>query len=145
MTYYATNQRKIIFIFGLMCTLIMSITVYGYENESFYLRIALLILFLLTILIKYSFTINEDKLIYQIVILNIPIYKKEMDLDQIKQIKFIRNGWAKKGAIIEVNKGLNIRIARFESNNVCAYLIDFANKHDITICKTKDYLILEKF
>jgi hypothetical protein len=59
-------------------------------------------------------------------------------------MKFKRVGWATKVAIIQVEKGLNIRVVNFVPKNVFVVLIDFANKHDISISKTKYYLILEK-
>ena len=83
-------------------------------------------------------------MIYQIFFFTVPIYKKVLFPNQIIHIKFKRLGWTKKGAIIQVKKGFNIRIVNFVPKNVLTDLIDFANKNDISITKTKDYLILDK-
>ncbi len=72
------------------------------------------------------------------------LYRKVVYTHQITKMKFKRVGWATKAAIIQVEKGLNIRVVNFVPNNVFVDLIDFANKYDISISKTKDYLILEK-
>ncbi|WP_155974793.1 hypothetical protein [Virgibacillus sp. CM-4] len=41
-------------------------------------------------------------------------------------------------------KGWNWRVADFGKEEVFDYLLDVANKHQIKVDKTKDYLILEK-
>jgi hypothetical protein len=59
-------------------------------------------------------------------------------------VKFIRVGWAKKAAIIKVNKGLNIRLAVLEPQQAYDHLIEYAEIHDIKLFKSKDYLIPER-
>ncbi|TKC20041.1 hypothetical protein [Robertmurraya kyonggiensis] len=144
MTYHAKTQQGIIVFLFAMVALTSSINVYGYEKGNLFLRIALPIFLLVAVFIKYKLTINEDYLIYQIFIFKIPIYQKEFEPNQINQIKFIRIGWAKKGAIIKPKKGFNTRVLRFEPDDVYTDLIGFANKNSIAVSKTKDYLILEK-
>ena len=46
--------------------------------------------------LHYKFQIDEKSLSYQIFLLSIPIYKKEVVPKQINEIKFIRVGWIKK-------------------------------------------------
>lgn len=48
--------------------------------------------------------VSEDYLTYEIVIYKITIFKKVVYPNQITKIKFIRTGWANKGAIIKVKK-----------------------------------------
>lgn len=83
-------------------------------------------------------------MVYQISLFNKSIIKKEIYPDQINQVKFIRVGWAKKAAIIKVNKGNNIRLAVLEPQQAYDHLIEYTEIHDITIFKSKDYLILER-
>jgi hypothetical protein len=49
-----------------------------------------------------------------------------------------------KGAIIQLKKGINIRVVHFSPDYLFADLIDFANDHSISITKTKDYRVIEK-
>lgn len=64
--------------------------------------------------------------------------------DQVEQMKFIRAGWAKKAAIIKLEKGMDIRLAVIYLEEAYEHLLEFAEKHDISIVKTNDYLTLER-
>lgn len=115
-----------------------------YYGSSLSLFLLFLLLAIALASIKYKFKIHDDHFVYQILLFNKPIIKKGVFPDQINQIKFIRVGWSKKAAIIKVNKGINIRLAVLEPPKAYEHLIEFAEKQDITILKTKDYLILER-
>lgn len=93
---------------------------------------------------KFKFKIEDDSLTFQILVLNITIYKKEVHYKQINRMKFKRTGWAKKCVNVQNKKGFNFRITNFNLDNIYGDLINFANKHNIPVAKTKDYLILEK-
>ncbi|WP_145925797.1 hypothetical protein [Bacillus weihaiensis] len=59
--------------------------------------------------------------------------------------KCIRVGWMKKGAVIILHKGMNIKGNVIESDeNAYNQLLEFAVKHQIDFYKTKDFVILEK-
>jgi hypothetical protein len=60
-----------------------------------------------------------------------PIYKKEVSPNQVIRIKFKRFGWMTKGAIIQVKKGINIRVVHFSPDYLFADLIDFAKANSI--------------
>lgn len=47
--------------------------------------------------------------------------------------------------LLKSKKGFNIRIINFEPNNVYTDLINFTNKNSVSISKTIDFLILEKY
>lgn len=64
--------------------------------------------------------------------------------DNIKQVKFIRTGWAQKAVVIKVHKGFNKRLAVPKPENVYERLYEFAENHAIETIKTGDYLILER-
>ena len=59
-------------------------------------------------------------------------------------MKFVRVGWLSKGAIIQLEKGFNIRVTHYTPKTVIAELLDFADKEEIPILKTRDFVILEK-
>ncbi len=109
-----------------------------------YFQIGLIVFILLSLFIQFKFKIDDGYLVYQILFLAMPIYKKEVSPNQIIRIKFKRLGWMTKGAIIQVKKGFNIRVVHFSPDNIFVDLIDFANENSISISKTKDYRILEK-
>ena len=94
--------------------------------------------------LHYKFQINEKSLSYQIFLLSIPLYKKEIVPKQITEIKFIRVGWMKKGAIVRTKKGFNIRVIYFNPDSICVDLEHFANENSVTVNKTRDYKILER-
>ena len=94
--------------------------------------------------LHYKFQIYERSLNYQIFLLSIPLYKKEIVPEQITEIKFIRVDWAKKGAIVRLKKGFNIRVIHFNPDSVCKDLEHFANESNVLVNKTRDYMILER-
>lgn len=113
-------------------------------KELTILNVMIVIAIVVALCIHYQFQIDHKRLTYQIFLLTIPIYKKEVVPEQITEIKFIRVDWAKKGAIVRMKKGLNIRIILFNPNSVYEDLKHFANENDVLVNKTRDYKILEK-
>ena len=99
---------------------------------------------LVVLCLHYKFQIDEKSLSYQIFLLSIPIYKKVVVSEEITEIKFIRVGWAKKGAIVRIKKGFNIRVILFNPDSVCEDLEHFAIENNVSVNKTRDYKILER-
>lgn len=108
------------------------------------LYVLILLLATVLLLISFKFSIHNDHLVYEILLFNKPILNKRINPEEIKYLKFIRVGWAKKAAIIKMNKGINIRLALLEPPKAYDHLIEFAETHEVAIVKTKDYLILER-
>lgn len=108
------------------------------------LYVLILLLATVLLLISFKFSIYNDHLVYEIVIINKSIVSKKIYPEDINYMKFIRVGWAKKAAIIKMNKGINIRLAILEPPKAYDHLIEFAETHEVAIVKTKDYLILER-
>ncbi|MCL6572923.1 MAG: diguanylate cyclase [Bacillus sp. (in: Bacteria)] len=142
MVYNGRTKKR--FLGTLFAISVVSNTIFSSEG-FLYFQILLTLLILVTIFIQFKFKIDDGYLTYQILIMKMPIYQKVVYPNQIIALKFKRVGWANKVAIIQVEKGLNIRLVNFVPQNVFVALIDFANKYDISISKTKDYLILEKY
>lgn len=94
--------------------------------------------------LHYKFQIDQKSLRYQIFLLSIPLYKKEVVPEQLTEVKFIRVGWMKKGAIVRTKKGFNIRVILFNPDSVYEDLEHFANENNVSVNKTKDYKILER-
>ena len=95
--------------------------------------------------LHYKFQIYwKGFLNYQIFLLSIPLYKKEIVPEQITEIKFIRVDWAKKGAIVRLKKGFNIRVIHFNPDSVCKDFKHFASESNVLVNKTRDYMILER-
>ncbi|WP_066254348.1 hypothetical protein [Neobacillus drentensis] len=142
MVYNAKTQRGILGFFLVITA--TSISIKDFSNGMLYFQIGLIVFILLSLFIQFKFKIDDGYLVYQILFLAMPIYKKEVSPNQIIRIKFKRLGWMTKGAIIQVKKGFNIRVVHFSPDNIFVDLIDFANENSISISKTKDYRILEK-
>ena len=115
-----------------------------FGGTSFSLFLILLLFVVSVGPIRFRFKIIDDHLVYEILYFNKSILRKNIYPNQIVQIKFIRVGWAKKGAIIKVNKGFNFRLTILQPQTPYDDLIKFSNKYDITVLKTKDYILLEK-
>ena len=108
------------------------------------LNLSVLLVAVVFAFVRFRLNINDENLVYEILIFNKSIVKQRIFPEDINQLKFTRVGWAKKGAKIKVKKGINVRLAVLEPPKAYDHLIEFAKKHDITIVKTKDYLILER-
>lgn len=142
MEYDIRPQRlPTILIIGNVLLLNILINING---GSSVLNILIVLLSTVFLLFSFKFTINNNHLIYEIVIINKSIVSKRINPEDINYMKFIRVGWAKKAAIIKMNKGFNIRLAILEPPKAYDHLIEFAETHEVAIVKTKDYLILER-
>ena len=135
------------YLFGILVFLLIIDLV---SNQSFnnliYAQIALCVLIFVTIMIRFKFTIHDGFLTYQVFLfLNRPIYTKVIKSSNINKIKFKRVNWATKGAVIQPQKGFNIRIIYFLPGDVLDVLLQFADENGIEIDKTRDYLILERW
>jgi hypothetical protein len=140
--YRAKTQIGILGFFLIITA--TSISIKDFSNAWIYFQIGVIVFILLSFFIEFRFKIDDGYLVYQLYFLAIPIFKKVVSPNQIVRMKFIRVGWMSKGVIIQVKKGFNIRVIHFSPHNILVDLINFANKNNISISKTKDYPILEK-
>ena len=117
----------------------------GWENVWLRALFLFVLVFQLTVLcIKYSFSIEKDKVIYTMFFLSYPIYQKKVSPSQIKKVIFKRVNWKTKLAVIKLHKGISIRITLFKPDSIFNELMTFCEKNDIQYEKTRDYKILEK-
>ena len=140
--YKANIQREVIIPFIFLTLLLL---IQGWEYIG--LRIFLLFVLashLLALCINYSFSIEEDKVIYTTFLARFPIYKKKVAPSHIKKVVFKRVNWQTKLAVIKLHKGIPIRITLFKPDSVFNDLLTFCEKHTIQYEKTRDYKILEK-
>jgi len=140
---YKIRPHRYPIVMTIIFVLFMNVVV-GYFGGPSPLYLLVLLVAVVFALIRFRFNIHDENLIYEILIFNKSIVKQWIFPKDINQLKFTRVGWAKKAAKIKVNKGINVRLAVLEPPKAYDHLIEFANKHDITIVKTKDYLILER-
>lgn len=143
MVYHLIPQR--LPVLSTIFIVILGNIINDYFGSSFSIYLILLLLVVIVCPIRFKFKINEDHLVYQIFYFKKSILRKNIFPNQIKQIKFIRVGWAKKGATIKVHNGFNFRLSILQPQTAYDDLIKFSNKHDITVLKTKDYILLEKY
>jgi len=144
LNYTATVQSEQLIVLFVFFVFNSTVTVEGLEVEVLIIRIIVLALIILLASLRFKFYIEENILTYEIFLFTFLLYKRRVSPDEIKQVKFIRTGWAKKGAIIKLKKGLSLRIVNFEPTNVCPDLNAFTDKHSISSLKTNDYILLDK-
>ena len=89
---YKAKAQTFLIQFFLALGLVRIISTQGITG----LDVILIIGIIATLCLYYKFQIDKKSLRYQIFLLSIPIYKKEVVPEQITEIKFIRVGWAKK-------------------------------------------------
>ncbi|MBM6619644.1 hypothetical protein [Bacillus suaedaesalsae] len=141
MIYVGKNENKsLIFLLALNLTWMMDTRSYGI---LFTFQGLLILLFIFAIFSHYKVRL-EDSLTYEVYVFGLRIYRKVISSKQITQIRFIRIGWAKKGAVVVIRKAFNIRLYDVKPISLFVDLQSFAKKNNINIRKTKDYEILEK-
>ena len=140
--YKANIQREVIIPFIFMMLLLL---IQGWEYIGHRIFCLFILTFqLITLCINYSFSIEEDKVIYTTFLARFPIYKKKVAPSHIKKVVFKRVNWQTKLAVIKLHKGIPIRITLFKPDSVFNELITFCEKHTVQYEKTRDYKILEK-
>ncbi|MDF9762118.1 hypothetical protein OKW24_003891 [Peribacillus simplex] len=144
MIYIARTQRVLLGF--LMSSIILPHIIIKDFSMGFisYIQFAILVFLLAEFFIHYEFIMENDFLSYQIKFWTMPIYKKVIYPEQIIQLKFTTEGWATKGVIICLKKGLNIRIFGFNPDEVLKDILNYGKEKNISITKSKDYLVLEK-
>jgi len=141
---YKIRPLRYPIVMTIIFVLFFNVVVMDYFNGSSFVLLLGFLVAVLFALIQFRFNIHDEHLVYEILIFNKSIVKKKISPEDISQLKFTRVGWAKKAAKINVNKGINVRLAVLEPPKAYDHLIEFAKKHDVTIVKTNDYLILER-
>lgn len=103
-----------------------------------------LLLLLMLIFLKYTFTIKNNTITYTTTLFGQILYTKEVQAADIVRVTFKRFNWATRLAVIKTSKGLPIRVALFKPKTVFEDLIIFCKDYNVPYTKTKDYQILEK-
>jgi hypothetical protein len=85
-------------------------------NRFFQLLIPIVLVIIIYLRFHLSFTSHQVE--YKITILNIPIYRKILTSENIKNIKFSRIGWTTKNAVVKVTGGFNFSVAYFNSDQL---------------------------
>ncbi len=93
--------------------------------------LAMCIICILLAFITYSFRIKTSGLVYEMRIFGIKIYAKNIAVTDIKKIVFKRSGPQAKSAIIQLNKGLSIRMSLFKPTTVYQDLILFCEENTV--------------
>ncbi len=141
MFYHAKTERVVQLLFLM---LIVSLILTNWEyTVMLYFLILFLLFIIATLFITFTFKITDGSITYQILLFSLIIYRKEVTYNKILAMKFKRVGWGRKCVIVQYNKHRHFRIMNFYPEQIYTDLQDFADKHNIPIDKTKDYLILE--
>ena len=142
MIFNAKTRRGVLFVLLIINT--QSLFWYFPSGLLAYLQLSLAFFTLLLIFIQFTLRIDDRLITYQVLFCSLVIYQKALDPQQILQLTFKRVSWSTQSAFIQVKKGINLRIIHFYPDNFLKELALFALQNDISINKTKDYLLLEK-
>ncbi len=107
----------------------------------FIFRLALIIFIFCALFVRYQFSIEKKKLVYQILLFSKPMYKRILEPNEISEIRFKRVGWGAKAAIVKAKQGVNWRIINFEPVQVYMELANFAKENRV---KVNDYEVQPK-
>lgn len=145
MAFHAKTQRSFLALFLLILgTNIVFDVITQSFGYLFYFNVLLILFFITLFFLKYTFTIQDEHLSYEVFIMTFCIYKRVISPSQMKKVEFKRYGWTTQGALIQTKKGINLRLALFSPNEIFNELLTFTDKHDIPTSKTKDYQLLER-
>ncbi|WP_144510550.1 hypothetical protein [Bacillus sp. FJAT-22090] len=145
MAFHAKTQRSFLAILFLIpiTNIVYSVITNSFGGLFYYY--ILLALFLITaFFINYTFTIQSDRLTYEVSVLTTRVYKRVIYPHQLNKIEFKRYGWSTPGALVRVKKGFNMRLVLFSPSEIFRELLTFAYNHEIPTSKTKDYQLLER-
>lgn len=95
--------------------------------------------------VKYQLRVKGSQLEYSIVFLTLRIYKKALPPSLIKSVIFKRTDWSKKKAVIKLKQKANIKVLDYQPSTIFTDLESFAVDHGISVAKTKDYKLLERY
>lgn len=129
MIYTAKSPRVILTIMFLFM-LFTRITT-PYEGLFIHLQTAALVVFFVALFVTYRFEIKSHKLTYQVHLMGMPIYTRDLLPKEIDFIAFKRGNWGEKAAIVKPAKGMPVRVIRFTPNDVAEKLETFAEEHRI--------------
>lgn len=142
MVYTAHPQRLPISI--LLVLNIILTGVFDREGNLFFIQIFITVFAVLLLFFRYSFSIHKDYFTFQTYYLSFRISQRIISADRIKRIVCKRVGWNQKAAVIYVRNKIPLRIFLFKPDTLFIELLEFAEKNDIEVIKTKDYLFMER-
>ncbi|WDW10569.1 diguanylate cyclase [Priestia aryabhattai] len=138
MLFKATAQKKIFFLL-LVLKVLLFIQVFQHDKMATFLLLLAILYSFFALFLRYEFEIEKDTLAYRTYILKLKVYEKTVKPKDIKKIVFKRLSWKAKLAVVQVEKGWNMRITLFSPPNVFKELETFAHEYDVDIQKTADY------
>jgi hypothetical protein len=109
----------------------------------FSFRIIIIAFILLALGTSYELTVDKEFLTYQMLLLQIPVYKRNVNASQISQMKFKRFGWIQTGGVI-TKKGFTMRNVGYKPQSYLIRLEEFAEENGIPIMETAGYIILKR-
>ncbi|SFF57035.1 hypothetical protein SAMN05216353_10224 [Halobacillus alkaliphilus] len=141
MEFNVRSERLSMFgVFGLILLWNILTDIYGYSILSFAIILLLLVLFSA---FRFKFEIDQEQVVYRLLFFKKSIHSRKLSPGDISQISFVRQMWVKRAVMIDVKNGRKIRLVELYPPTAFDYLTEFANKHEVELHKTRDYLRLE--
>ncbi|WP_025027498.1 hypothetical protein [Caldalkalibacillus mannanilyticus] len=141
MTYHAKTQRTLL-LFLLIISIASLVFINSYMPQL--VGVIFCLFLLLAIFIQYELKIENDYIIYKVLLFSLPLYQRKIYSAQIIKIEFKKIGWATQGVILHVKKSINIRVVCFTPETIFQDLLRFSHEHNLTVFKTKEYELVEK-
>ncbi len=128
-------------IFGLILVWNILTDIFGFSIPSFTIILVLIVVFSA---FRFKFEVSNEQLLYRLLFFKKTINTRKLSPGDISQITFVRQMWVKKAVMINVRNGRKIRLVELYPSTAFDYLVEFADKHEVELHKTRDYLRLEK-
>lgn len=118
----------------------------AHHHWAFDIPTGVLIVFFLTlpVLIRYQVRIDCGMIHYEVMFFKWTLRRNILAPENIREIRFNRYDWCRKGAVIHMKNGKRIRLIHFKSTELMERLEMFASTYKVDTCKSKDYLLLER-
>ncbi|MCA1010554.1 hypothetical protein [Halobacillus halophilus] len=126
--------------FGIILIWNILIDIFGFSIPSFTITLLIIVVFSG---FRFKFEVGHEQLLYRLLFFKKTINVRKLAPEDISQITFVRKMWVLKAVMINVKNGKKIRLMELYPSTAFDYLTEFADKHEVDLHKTRDYLRLE--
>ncbi|MDQ0206572.1 hypothetical protein [Alkalicoccobacillus murimartini] len=129
---YKAKEPKLLWILLFLTTLLYALFLEGQYLVVFVLVSVVLVIIMFS---HYTFTIDETTLTMRYHVAGIQIFKRSIQAESIKKILFITSS-RQTIALVQLHKGLRLKLHRFQPSDYIQELQEFAEEHDVATEET---------
>lgn len=140
MEYYKKNTHKGLNLSVIIVLLGITInSVHLIPNLLMYLFLIFFFSLGIAVFFECKIQINKKNITFTYYLFKLRLYEKILFSHQIKQIKFLRIGWNKKGVNIQAKPHGKFKINNVFPNSIFENLVEFSKSNNVPYRKTNDY------